>query len=69
MTRAKLEEIVGELVAKTMIPVQEALKDSGLEVKDIEEVILVGGMTRMPLIQKTVEDFFGKKIKCFNESR
>jgi len=61
MTRAKLEELVGDLVEKTLEPVKQALKDAGFEAKDIEEVILVGGMTRMPLVQKKVEEFFNKK--------
>ncbi len=61
MTRAKLEEIVGDLVDKTMIPCQQALDDAGLKKEDIDEVILVGGMTRMPYVQKKVEEFFGKK--------
>ncbi len=61
VTRAQLEGLVGELVDKTFEPVKTALKDAGLATKDIEEVILVGGMTRMPLVQKKVEEFFGKK--------
>jgi molecular chaperone DnaK len=61
MTRAKLEEIVGDLVDKTLKPCEEAIKDAGFEKKDIDEVILVGGMTRMPYVQKKVEEFFGKK--------
>ncbi len=61
MTRAKLEELVGDLVAKTLEPVKAALKDAGLQASDIEEVIMVGGMTRMPLVQQKVEEFFGKK--------
>ncbi len=60
ITRAKLEELVGELVAKTLEPCKAALKDAGLETKDIEEIILVGGMTRMPLVQAKVKEFFGK---------
>lgn len=61
LTRAKLEELVGELVEKTLIPVQKALDDAGFKKSDIDEVVLVGGMTRMPLVQKKVEEFFGKK--------
>ena len=61
MSRAKLEELVGDLVEKTIGPVKQALKDADFEVKDIEEAILVGGMTRMPLVQKKVEEFFNKK--------
>lgn len=61
MTRAKLEELCHELAKKTLIPVEKALKDAGYTKGDIEEVVLVGGMTRMPLIQRTVEEFFGKK--------
>jgi len=61
LTRAKLEELVGELADKTMIPVQKALDDAGLKAGDIEEIILVGGMTRMPLIAKKVKEFFNKE--------
>ncbi|MFW0862214.1 MAG: molecular chaperone DnaK [Candidatus Komeilibacteria bacterium] len=61
MTRAKLEELVGDLVKRTLEPVKKAIEDSGFKKEDIDEVILVGGMTRMPLVQKTVEEFFGKK--------
>lgn len=61
LTRAKLEEIVGPLVEKTLEPTKMALKDAGLETKDIDEVVLVGGQTRMPMVQETVEKLFGKK--------
>ncbi|PIR73296.1 MAG: molecular chaperone DnaK [Candidatus Moranbacteria bacterium CG10_big_fil_rev_8_21_14_0_10_35_21] len=61
MTRAKLEELVGDLVQKTLEPTKKALADAKLETKDINEVILVGGMTRMPLVIQAVEKFFGKK--------
>jgi len=61
LTRAKLEELVGDLVEKTLEPCRKALVDAKLETKDIEEVVMVGGMTRMPLVQKTVEKFFNKK--------
>lgn len=61
LTRAKLEELVHDLVVKTLDPVKQALKDAGMTAKDINEVVMVGGMTRMPLVLKTVEEFFGKK--------
>lgn len=61
ITRAKLEELTAELVARTFEPVEKALKDAGVAKGDINEVILVGGQTRMPLIQAKVEAFFGKK--------
>ncbi len=61
LTRAKLEELVGDLVTATLEPVKKALADAKLEAKDINEVVLVGGMTRMPLVLSTVEKFFGKK--------
>lgn len=61
LSRAKLEDLVGDLVNKTMDPVKKAIADSGIKKEDIDEVILVGGMTRMPLVQKKVEEFFGKK--------
>ncbi len=61
LTRAKLEELVGELVQKTLIPVKKALEDAKLSTGDLHEVVMVGGMTRMPLVISTVEKFFGKK--------
>ena len=60
LSRAKLEELVDELVQKTLVPVKAALKDAGTDASEINEVILVGGMTRMPKIQETVKEFFGK---------
>jgi molecular chaperone DnaK len=60
LTRAKLESLVEELVTRTVEPCRVALKDAGLSINDISEVILVGGQTRMPLVQKAVKDFFGK---------
>lgn len=61
IARSKLEELVYDLVEKTIEPCRKALADAKVTAKDIEEVILVGGMTRMPLVQKKVEEFFGKK--------
>ena len=61
ITRAKLESIVGDLVEKTLEPTKKALADAGLKTSDINEIVLVGGMTRMPLVIETVEKFFGKK--------
>ncbi len=61
LSRAKLEELVGDLAKKTLESCKAAIKEAGFEIKDIDEVVLVGGQTRMPLIQKIVEDFFGKK--------
>src|SRR5438045_2765091 len=61
MTRAKFEQLVGDIIQKTMGPVRQALKDSGVDPKDIDEVVLVGGSTRIPLVQKLVQDFFGKE--------
>ncbi len=61
MTRAKLEELVGPLVDKTMGPVKRALEDAKLDAKAIGEIVMVGGMTRMPLVLKKVEEYFGKK--------
>ena len=61
ITRAKFESLVEELIQRTIGPCQMAIKDSGLKVSDIEDVILVGGMTRMPLVQEKVKEFFGKE--------
>ncbi len=61
LSRAKLESLVGDLVSRTMKPCEAALKDAGLKASDIDEVILVGGMTRMPKVQEKVKEFFGKE--------
>lgn len=63
VSRAKLESLVEDLVQHTIEPCRTALKDAGLDVSDIHEVILVGGQTRMPLVQKTVAEFFGKEAR------
>ncbi|RFB05368.1 molecular chaperone DnaK [Parvularcula marina] len=61
LTRAKFESLVEDLVKRTVEPCKAALKDAGLTPNDIDEVVLVGGMTRMPKIQETVKSFFGKE--------
>jgi molecular chaperone DnaK len=61
LTRAKLESLVEELVSKTMGPCKIALQDAGLKVNEIDDVILVGGQTRMPKVQEEVQNFFGKE--------
>ncbi|ERT13639.1 molecular chaperone DnaK [Photorhabdus temperata] len=61
VTRAKLESLVEDLVKRCMEPVRVALQDAGLSVSDVQDVILVGGQTRMPMVQKVVADFFGKE--------
>jgi molecular chaperone DnaK len=61
LTRAKLEALVDDLVSKTLGPCEQALKDAGLKKTDIDEVILVGGMTRMPKVVETVKAFFGRE--------
>ena len=61
ITRAKLESLVEDLVNKTLDPVRTALKDAGLSPSDVDDVLLVGGQTRMPMVQKLVADFFGKE--------
>src|ERR1700759_3727866 len=60
LTRAKLESLVGDLIAKTADPCEKALKDAGLKASDIDAVVLVGGMTRMPAVQEKVKSIFGK---------
>ncbi|EOY6716558.1 molecular chaperone DnaK [Proteus mirabilis] len=61
VTRAKLESLVEDLVKRSMEPVKVALEDAGLKVSEVNDVILVGGQTRMPMVQKTVAEFFGKE--------
>ncbi len=61
MTRAKLESLVADLVKRTIDPCKAALKDAGVKASEIDEVILVGGMTRMPKVSEVVQDFFGKE--------
>jgi molecular chaperone DnaK len=61
ITRAKLEALVEELITRTVEPCRIAIKDAGVKVSDIDDVILVGGMTRMPKVQETVKEFFGKE--------
>jgi molecular chaperone DnaK len=61
LTRAKLEALVDELIQRTVEPCKKALKDAGLKASEIDEVILVGGMTRMPKVQETVKSFFGRE--------
>lgn len=61
VTRAKLESLVEDMIAKTLEPVKQALKDADLSVSDINDIILVGGQTRMPKVQQVVTDFFGKE--------
>ncbi len=61
LTRAKFEQLVMPLVEKTLEPVAQALKDAGVQASAVDEVVLVGGMTRMPLVQQRVKEFFGKQ--------
>ncbi|HOV38613.1 MAG TPA: molecular chaperone DnaK, partial [Spirochaetales bacterium] len=61
LTRAKLEQLIGDLIERTRKPVEQALKDAGLSAKDIDEVILVGGSTRIPAVQALVREMFGKE--------
>ncbi|HET9428615.1 MAG TPA: molecular chaperone DnaK [Allosphingosinicella sp.] len=61
ITRADLERLVGDLIKRTLDPCKKALSDAGVKVDDIDEVVLVGGMTRMPKVRETVKEFFGKE--------
>src|SRR6185295_13423746 len=61
LSRAKFEQLVDDLIQRTLDPMKKALKDAGLEPKDIDEVLLVGGSTRIPKIQEIVKTYFGKE--------
>src|SRR5690606_6457931 len=61
LTRAKFEQLADELIRSTLKPVQQALEDAGLKPEDVDEVILVGGSTRIPKVQQVVREFFGKE--------
>ncbi|MCT4617353.1 MAG: molecular chaperone DnaK [Candidatus Gracilibacteria bacterium] len=61
ISRAKFEELIGDMVEKSLIPCKKVLEDSGLKASELNEIVLVGGSTRVPLVQKKVEEFFGKK--------
>ena len=63
LSRAKLESLVGDLVARSLEPMKMALKDAGLSASEVDEIILVGGQTRMPLVQSKVTEFFGKEAR------
>ena len=65
LTRAKLESLVDELIERTIAPCRMAIKDAGVSVGDIQDVILVGGMTRMPKVQEKVKEFFGKEPRKY----
>lgn len=62
LTRAKLEQLTGDLVDKTLGPVKQALADAGLNPGDVDEIVMVGGMTRMPYVQEVVRKYFGKEL-------
>jgi molecular chaperone DnaK len=61
ITRATFEKLVSHLIERTMTPCKKCVKDAGLSTKEINEVLLVGGMSRMPKVQSAVENFFGRK--------
>ncbi len=69
LTRAKLEEMVRDLIDKSIKPCEQALKDAGIDASKIDEVVLVGGQTRMPMIQQKVKEFFGREPHQGRESR
>src|SRR5258708_39738669 len=61
LTRAKLEQMIDDIIQRSLGPCKQAMKDAGVEAKNIDEVVLVGGQTRMPRIQQVVKDLFGKE--------
>src|SRR5438045_9444420 len=61
LSRADLEKLVDDLIARTIEPCKKALKDAGIDAKDIADVVLVGGMTRMPRVRERVKAFFGRE--------
>src|SRR3546814_14294379 len=61
ITRADLEKLVEDLIKRTLEPCKKAIKDAGVSASDVDEVVLVGGMTRMPRVREVVKDFFGKE--------
>ena len=65
ITRAKLESLVEDLVDRSLAPLKLALEDAKLSISDINEILLVGGQTRMPMVQQKVKDFFGKEPRLF----
>ena len=69
LSRSKLEQIVDELIQKTLSPVEKAIKDAGVKVSDVNEVIMVGGMTRMPKIVEVVDEIFWERSQPFGQSR
>ena len=69
LTRAKLESLVDDLIANSIKPCEVALADAGLQTSDIEDVVLVGGMTRMPKVQDAVKNFFGEPRRDVNPDK
>ncbi len=61
LSRSRFEQLVGDIIQRTVAPCRQALKDAGLEPKDVDEVVLVGGSTRIPMVQRLVQDLFGKE--------